>query len=93
MAGGFSVAEAFTDLVHACFVAGYEFLHPDFRGGDEPVGSVSPGAASRGKAAGFKNFKAGFGDKVRREKGGVGFKVIALIEKTADLADYPGPFM
>jgi hypothetical protein len=84
-AQGFAVSEAAADLVYVLSVAGDKFFHPQFRRWDEPIGLVLADASRRGKAAGFKNFQAGFGDKMGGQKGRVYFKVMVKVKKS------PGP--
>jgi len=40
-----------------------------------------PPASNRGDIGGFKDFKAGFGNKVRGEKGGVYFEIAPVIKE------------
>jgi hypothetical protein len=45
------------------------------------------------QAGGFKNLKAGFGDKIRGQEGGVRLKIVPFIKKRANFAENscPGP--
>jgi hypothetical protein len=90
-ARGFPVAETFADLVQARPVPGDKFFHPDLRGGDEPEGLFVPPASFGGQIGGFKNLKAGFGNKAGGEEGSIRFQVVSPVKKFPDPPDDPGP--
>jgi hypothetical protein len=69
-----------------------KFFHPYFRGRDKPIGPVFPAFAPlRGQVSGFKNLKAGFGNKVRGQEGRVHLKVVPAVKKSPDFPKNPGP--
>jgi hypothetical protein len=93
----FPVTEALANLVQANPMPGNELFHPDFRRGDKIAGLGI--ACLAGSAAGwedtlcFKDFKAGFGDKIGRKQRRIGFEVATVIKKTPDRPDNPGAFL
>jgi hypothetical protein len=91
-AQGFPVTKALAYLIETYPVVGDEFFHPYFRGRDKPIGRIFPAFTPlRGQVGGFKSLKAGFGNKVRGQEGGIHLKIVPAVKISPNFPKNPGP--